>query len=312
MARADSRAILVTGGAGFIGPHVVRELLRAGYDRVTVLDDESTGSFSALADLPVRCVRADIRDARAVGEALTGVGTVIHLAARTSVVDSIANPAESFDVNVRGSFELLSLAREAGAEYFVAASTGGAILGEAAPPVHEEMPARPASPYGASKLALEGYLAAFAQSYGMRTAALRFSNVYGPGSGHKGSVVAKFFRQIQSGEPLVVHGDGSQVRDFLYVGDLARGVAACVRKRGVGVFQLGSGRPTSLLDLLSVFREVTGQTVPVQYAPFRSGEVRATWCDISKARAELGFSPATALPEGLRATWSWFANGART
>jgi UDP-glucose 4-epimerase len=188
----------------------------------------------------------------------------------------------------------------------VAASTGGAILGDVEPPVHERMAPEPTSPYGASKLMLEGYLSAFASSYGLSTCALRFSNIYGPRSFHKGSVVAHFYKRILAGEPLVVYGDGSQARDFLYVGDLVEAIRAAMESDALGAYQLGSGEPTTVNELLELMREVVGRELPVQYEDFRPGEVRRTWCDITKARASLGFDPRTPLVEGLRVTWEWF------
>ena len=300
--------LLVTGGAGFIGANLLDELRRAPDYEITVVDNESTGSFGRIAARGITAIRGDIRDAEVVRRALDGVETVVHLAADTRVMDSIADPAGNFDVNVAGSFHLLRLARDAGVTCFVNASTGGAILGDAPSPVHEEMPARPLSPYGASKLAVEGYCSAFAGAYGMKSASLRFSNVYGPGSFHKGSVVAHYFKRLLNGDELVVFGDGSQVRDFLFVGDLVRGIRAAIRAGVSGVFQLGSGRPTSVNELIEAMRRtVAGEAeVRVRYAPFRSGEVHTTWCDISKARRTFGFAPATCLEDGLRTTWTWF------
>ena len=300
--------LLITGGAGFIGVNLVDELRRVPDYDITVLDNESTGRFERIAARGIRTLRGDIRDAEILRQALDGVETVVHLAADTRVMDSIADPALNFDINVAGSFQLLRLARDAGVTSFVNASTGGAILGDAPSPVHEEMPPRPLSPYGASKLAVEGYCSAFAGSYGMKSASLRFSNVYGPGSFHKGSVVAHYLKRLLNGDELVVFGDGSQVRDFLFVGDLVRGIRAAITNGVSGVFQLGSGRPTSVNELIAAIgRTVAGETaVRVQYAPFRPGEVHTTWCDISKARAAFGFEPATSLADGLSTTWTWF------
>jgi UDP-glucose 4-epimerase len=300
--------LLVTGGAGFIGANLIDDLVRAGGYEIRVVDNESTSRLERIPAHGVNAIRADIRDLEVVGRALDGVDTVVHLAADTRVMDSIADPAKNFDVNVAGSFHLLRLARDAGVKCFVNASTGGAILGDAPSPVHEEMPARPLSPYGASKLAVEGYCSAFAGAYGMKSASLRFSNVYGPRSFHKGSVVAHYFKLLLKGDELVVFGDGSQVRDFLFVGDLVRGIRAAIQSGVSGVFQLGSGRPTSVNELIeAIDRTVAGEAeVRVRYAPSRRGEVHTTWCDISKARTTFGFEPATSLEDGLRTTWTWF------
>ena len=241
-------------------------------------------------------------------DAIQGVDTVIHLAADTRVLDSIIDPIKNFDVNVAGTFNLLCLAKESGVNTFICASTGGAILGGATPPVHELMPPQPISPYGASKLAAEGYLSAFAGSYNMKTISLRFSNIYGQRSWKKGSVVSHFLRRVNAGNEIVVFGDGSQVRDYLYAGDLVKGIHAAMKCNKSGVFQLGSGTPTSINQLIEAMRVVVGRDreIKVRYEPFRRGEIHATWCDITKAKEEIGFTPVTSLEEGLRLTWSWF------
>jgi UDP-glucose 4-epimerase len=305
-----AKRLLVTGGAGFIGANLVDELRRAGGYDITVVDNESTGSLERIAAPGLTTMRGDIRDAAVLRQALAGVDTVIHLAADTRVIDSISNPAHNFDVNVVGSFHLLGLARDAGVACFVNASTGGAILGDAPSPVHEDLPARPLSPYGASKLAVEGYCSAFAASYGMKSASLRFSNVYGPRSFHKGSVIAHYFKRLLKDDEIVVFGDGSQVRDFLFVGDLVRGVRTVIDSGISGVYQLGSGRPTTLNELIAAIRRTVADDVQVRvrFEAFRPGEVHTTWCDISKARSAFGFHPTTCLEDGLRTTWGWFRN----
>jgi UDP-glucose 4-epimerase len=168
------------------------------------------------------------------------------------------------------------------------------------------MAPRPTSPYGASKLMLEGYLSAFAASYGVSGCALRFSNIYGTRSLHKGSVVAHFYKQMLDGKPLVVYGDGSQARDYLYAGDLVEAIEAAMNSDKSGAFQLGSGKATTINELIDVIRTVTGQDPEVQYKDFRAGEIRNTWCQVDKARAELGFDPKTPLEQGMRETWEWF------
>ncbi|MDD2943714.1 MAG: GDP-mannose 4,6-dehydratase [bacterium] len=308
--KKEFKRILITGGAGFIGSNLIAELRHAGDYDIVVVDDESLGRFSHIAEWSVECIKADIRDHATMATALRDVDTVVHLAADTRVLDSIADPQKNFDVNVAGTFHLLRLSRDAGVQTFINASTGGAILGEVPPPVHERMAPHPISPYGASKLAAEGYLSAFAGAYGMRTVSLRFSNIYGPNSYHKGSVVAHFFKQLQRGEEIVVYGDGSQVRDYLFVGDLAKGIHSSIRSGMSGVFQLGSGQPTSLNQLLQEIRMVvgTGIETKVRYEPFRKGEIHSTWCDITKAVSEIGFKPSTRLEDGLRVTWNWFGD----
>ncbi|MCW2309844.1 NAD-dependent epimerase/dehydratase family protein [Rhodobium gokarnense] len=299
--------VLITGGAGFVGTNLTAHLNRLGGHQVRVLDNETLGKREHLADLDVDFIHGDIRDREAVSEALDGVDAVVHLAADTRVMDSIEDPRKNFENNVIGTFNVLEAMRARGINRFVGASTGGAILGEVPPPVHEEMVPHPASPYGASKLAVEGYCSAFSASYGLRSISLRFSNVYGPRSFHKGSVVAHFFKQIMAGKPLVVYGDGSQVRDYVYVENLADGIVAALTCDFDGAIQMGTGKPTTLNELIAAMREVVApKTFEVEYRDFRAGEIHSTYCDISRARDVLGFSPRMDLKEGLAATWAWF------
>ena len=297
--------ILITGGAGFIGRHLASHLTDHELS-VTVLDNESLGDRRHLDLDRVRFVAGDLRSPSDLLQALDGQDAVVHLAADTRVMDSIEDPTHNFDNNVVGTFNLLNACRELGVGRVVAASTGGAILGEVDPPVHEEMAPMPTSPYGASKLMLEGYLSAYASSYGLSSCALRFSNIYGPRSFHKGSVVAAFFKQVLAGERPTVYGDGSQTRDYLYVGDLVEAIRVAMLSDVTGPYQLGSGHGTTLNELLATMRTVTGLPIEVDYVDFRDGEVRDTWCQVDKARAGFGYDPSTPLEEGLRATWEWF------
>lgn len=298
--------LVITGGAGFVGANLVAELSTSRDDEITVVDNEISGDRRKLAAFPVHFVHGDVRDTSLLHEVLEGQDALIHLAADTRAVDSVANPAFNFDNNVVATFHLLDVARAKGVKQIVNASTGGAILGDVTPPVHEDLPARPLAPYGASKLAAEGYLHAFGAAYGLQTCSLRFSNVYGPRSEHKESVVAQFLKQLMTGQPLTVYGDGSQIRDYLYVMDLVRGIHRALAMGVQGVYQLGSGRPTTILQLIEVIRRVTGFDVSVRYRDFRAGEVYATYCDVRKARRDLGFEPATPLERGVAETWAWF------
>jgi UDP-glucose 4-epimerase len=298
--------VLITGGAGFIGRHLADHLVSRGDVDVTVIDNESLGDRKHLDLDKVRFIKGDLRSRDDLRTAVEGQDVVVHLAADTRVIESIADPAHNFESNVIGTFNLLELCRELGVGRVVAASTGGAILGDVEPPVHEQMAPQPTSPYGASKLMLEGYLSAYSSSYGMSCCALRFSNIYGPRSFHKGSVVAHFYKRILAGEKLVVYGDGSQTRDYLFVGDLVEGIWDAIQSDVAGAFQLGSGKPTTLNQLLERMSAVTGLELDVAYEDFRAGEVRDTWCQIDKARSGFGFAPRTSLDEGLSRTWEWF------
>ena len=300
--------VLITGGCGFIGTNLVSRLADDPGVSVRVFDNESMGKREHLNGFAGEFIRGDMRDATAVATAVEGMDAVVHLAADTRVMDSIADPGFNFAVNVQGGFNLLEAMRAQGVGRLVNASTGGAIIGEAVPPVHEEMVARPMSPYGAAKLMMEGYCSAYTGSYGWKALSLRFSNVYGPKSFHKGSVVAAFFKEILKGAPLVVYGDGEQTRDFVFVGDLCKGITAGLKGDATGAIQLGSGHPLTVNALIEAMRKRgrTNSGHAVDYRPHRAGEIKNTWCEIGRARADLGFDPSTPLEDGLAQTWSWF------
>jgi UDP-glucose 4-epimerase len=277
---------------------------------IRVLDSLVSGRAEDLDNLPLELVVGDIRDRQLVDRVMAGVQTVIALAAHTGVVQSVENPAEDMSINVAGTVNLLEAAVRHRVNRFIFASTGGAIVGEAVPPVHEEMPPRPLSPYGAGKLAGEGYCSAFWGSYGLKTVPLRFSNIYGPFSYHKGSVIAKFFRQVLAGQELTIFGDGGQTRDFLFVEDLCQAISAAMTAEvpyGEPI-QLGTGQETSINDLVRLVRRVVGekQFPPVRYAQARAGEVQRNFMNIAKARKNLHFTPTTDLLKGLQKTWQWF------
>lgn len=302
------KRVVVTGGAGFVGSNLIARLKGLGGFDVVVLDSEVLGSREAIADLDTTFIKGDICDPDAVEEALDGADTVVHLAADTRVIPSISEPKFNFDVNVGGSLVILETMRRMGIDRIINASTGGAIIGEANPPVHEGMVASPASPYGASKLAVEGYCSAYSACYGMKAASLRFSNVYGPRSWHKGSVVALFIKQILRGETLTVYGDGEQTRDYVHAQDLADGIIAAIQSDASGPIQLGTGIGTPLNAIIDMLREISGQEIAVEYEPFRDGEIVHTWCDISHARSTLGYDPKIAVRDGLEESWRWFVD----
>lgn len=298
--------LAVTGGLGFIGTSLVPKLRRDLGVNVRILDNLSNPSGDLQASDGIEVIEGDVQDLGAVDRLVRGVDAVVHLAAHTRVIDSIEDPRTNFNVNAVGTFNILESMRRHSVRSFVNASTGGAILGEVSPPINEEIAARPASPYGASKLAAEGYCWAYAQSYGLNAVSLRFSNIYGPHSRRKGSVVAAFMKSIRQDGRVTVFGDGTQTRDYLFVGDLVQGIINAIRKQAVGVYQLGFGRPTSLNELMEVLRSITGVSFDITYENFRAGEILHTYCDIGKAREEIGFAPEIGLAEGVRRTWAWF------
>ena len=303
----QGQTVLVTGGAGFIGVNLGRLLSAAGA-RTVAFDSFITGrAEDAQAAGYDDIIEGDIRDPDAMTAAARGVDAVVHLAARTGVVDSVEDPRGDAEVNVFGTLNALLAARDGGAGAFVFASSG-APLGSVEPPGHEGLAPRPLSPYGASKLAGEGLCSAFAGSYGIAATALRFTNVYGPYSYHKGSVVALCLKRIMEGEPLIVYGDGDQTRDFLYIDDLGAAVIAAIARRPTGgLYQLGTGTETSVNELMELLIELMpDRAVTVINEPDRRGEIRRAYSDISRARADLGYAPDTPLRDGLVTTSDWF------
>jgi UDP-glucose 4-epimerase len=299
--------VVVTGGAGFVGVNLAPALADRGW-RTVAVDNGSTGRLDdAVAAGYDDVVAADVRDGATMRALLGGAHAVVHLAAQTGVPASIEDPLGDHDSNVRGTLELLMATRDSGTGRFVLASSN-APLGDAPQPVHEGLAARPLSPYGASKLAAEAYCSAFAGSYRLATVALRFANVYGPFSYHKGSVVATYLKAATAGLPLDVHGDGSQTRDFVYVGDLCQGITAAVEPGApTGLFHLGTGVETSVGALAQAVAALfEDRAVEVRHRPGRPGEVARSCSDITAARHHLGYSPSTSLAAGLAATQAWF------
>jgi UDP-glucose 4-epimerase len=301
--------VLITGGAGFVGSNLTKFLIKDNLaDKITVLDNESVGSREVLSGFDVDFILGDLRDKSIVMQALNGIDVVIHLAADTRVIDSIKNPRFNFENNVLATFELMMSMVESGVSKLINASSGGAILGEVPPPVNELMVPNPLSPYGASKLAIEGYSSAFSEIYNMNIMNLRFSNVYGPLSFHKGSVVATCLKALLNRSPIVVYGDGEQTRDYIYTEDLCRGIVQAIKSAQSGVFQLGTGVATSINQLIDNMKLVVGTdfAVNVEYKDARLGEIIHTHCDISKARQAFDFNPTTQVREGIGHTWQWF------
>jgi len=230
-----SKRVLITGGCGFVGANLIEYLNKNTDYSIRVLDNESMGKYDWINEFNIDFFKGDIREKNDIRSALQDIDVVVHLAADTRVIESIENPAANFETNVSSSFHILEEMRHKGIRRFVNASTGGAILGEVPPPVDEEMVPQPVSPYGASKLAVEGYCSAFSESYEVAAISLRFSNVYGVYSYHKGSVVAHFFKNILRNEPLTVYGDGTQTRDYIFSRDLCSAIHEAIVSKRTGV-----------------------------------------------------------------------------
>jgi len=294
---------IVTGGAGFIGSHVVDTLVARG-DEVVVLDDLSQGkreNVNPAAELVV----GDIRDPQAVQEVFAEARpeACLHLAAQADVRVSIARPDFDGEVNVLGTIRLLEAAREHGTR-IVFASTGGAMYGECAEPADEETPPAPLSQYGTSKLAGEEYLATYNRLYGSEHTALRYGNVFGPRQDPHGEagVVAIFLGLLGHGQAPHIFGDGTQQRDYVYVGDVAAVTVAALEKRA-GVFNIGTGVATSVLELFEVCRRVAGVEVEPVFDPPRLGELQRSVLDAGLAERELGFAAKTSFDDGIAAAW---------
>lgn len=301
--------IVVTGGLGFVGRNFARYMDMLDEEhQVISIDHFSTASPQdhALFSLShVGCFASDA--AKPIYE---GADAVVHLAASTTVQESITNPFASFQNNVIRTQALLDHLRiVAPKAHVIAASTGGAIIGAHDGPVHENIAPRPVSPYGATKLAMEGLLSAYSGSFAMPTAALRFSNVYGPLSERKASVVATYCREWLGTGQLRVNGDGTQTRDYIHVRDICQAIWRVIDRRATGPFQLGTGVATSINDLIATLRALDpDRTVHITRAPELPGEVKHNICDINHARQVIGFEPETTLKPGLKDTLSWFRN----
>jgi UDP-glucose 4-epimerase len=305
------RSVLVTGGAGFIGSHVVEAYLAAG-DEVTVLDDLSTGRREHVP-AGVRLVEADVRSAAARHLVASGGFTILnHHAAQIDVRRSVADPVHDASVNVLGLLNLLEGARAGGVRRIVFASSGGTVYGDGARlPLRESAPKLPASPYGTAKLAAEYYLAAFARLYGLEVATLRYSNVYGPRQDPHGEagVVAIFARQLLDGAPLTIYGDGEQTRDLVFVGDVAAANVAASdcplpepRDLDACAFNIGTGIETSVNRLAAAIGAAVGRVPQLRHAPPRPGELARNALAVDKAARVLGWRPRTPLADGLRLT----------
>jgi UDP-glucose 4-epimerase len=293
---------IVTGGAGFIGSHVVDALIARG-DEVTVLDNLSSGRREQVNEA-ARLIEADVRDAAAVGKVFGAAPpqACFHLAAQADVRVSVERPDFDADVNILGTIGVLEAARRQGTQV-VLASTGGALYGECAGPAREGAPRLPLAPYGVAKLAAEEYLAAYNRLHETAHVSLRFANVYGPRQDPHGEagVVAIFLGRLARGEDLRVFGDGSQTRDYVYVEDV---VAATLAAQGhAGAFNVGTGIETSVLELADACRRVTGIEAEIVFEPPRPGELQRSVLDPSLAERDLGFRPRTSLEDGLAATW---------
>jgi len=320
---------LITGGCGFLGTNLIKQLCTEDNHYIRVVDNLCVGTRE---DLAAVCDFVELKDAGLSGHPSSlsgtelvignildsqlalrvtrGVDVIVHLAANTGVQPSIQDPHGDCYTNVIGTLNYLEAARHNQVKRFIFASSG-APIGKCTPPIHEELAPHPVSPYGASKLAGEGYCCAYFHSFGVETVVLRFGNVYGLGSGHKNSVVAKFIRQALNGETLEIYGDGRQTRDFIFIDDLVRAICLAAATDNIGgeVFQIATNTETTvkeLVDQLSWVMSEMGIKLESNYASPLIGDVRRNFSDTSKAKEILGWQAEVELKDGLRRTVEWF------
>ena len=341
---------LITGGCGFLGTALIKHLLSQKLAKhIRVLDNLSVGTQEDLASVcnftetslssliapssavRVELVQGDIRDAETCEACCQDMDVVIHLAANTGVPASVENPRLDMECNVIGTFNMLEGARKNDVKRFIFASSG-APAGEVEPPIHEELPPHPVSPYGASKLAGEGYCSAYFRTFGLETVALRFGNVYGPLSGHKTSVVAKFIKLAMEGEPCEIYGDGTQTRDFIYIDDLIDAIYRAATlyspfstqssvhsnqsySLGGEIFQIATSRESTVNEMAELLKKNLKDKASIEmkivYGQPRLGDVKRNYSDTTKARQMLGWECRWSLGKGLEATVEWFVTLAR-
>ena len=312
-----TESVLVTGGAGFIGSHLVERLVESG-QRVVLLDNfdpyyseavKRANIERSLASGLVALATADVRDPEALRAAIVdhSVSRVVHLAARPGVRPSLEAPEPYMDINIGGTLNLLTACRDQGVRKVVFASSSSVYGGTNRPADEETTPSRPLSPYGASKVAGEALCSSFAASAGLDIVALRFFTVYGPRQ-RPDMAINRFTRMIADGEEVPIYGDGTSQRDYTYVSDVIDGVVAAIDTplRGYQVLNLGRGEPVVLRDLLRNLEDAIGREARLRHLPEQTGDPRSTCADISRARAMLGYEPSVSAADGVRLYTQWY------
>ncbi len=301
---------LVTGGAGFVGSHIIEYLLSKHYE-IVCLDDFSTGKYINIENLEnnIEVVEGDIRAPNIIQKAVEGVDYILHLAAQASVSRSVSNPLVDASINIEGTINILKAISEKSIKNFVYISTGGAIYGDPADlPVHETTTEKPISPYGLSKLVGEKYIQLFHKIYGIPYSIIRPANIYGPRQDPMGEagVISIFLGRLMNDQPLEIFGDGYDTRDYIYVKDIAEICLKVMESPITDIFNAGTGKQTNLLELIDFIEKITNIPVEKKFCPPRPGDVQYIALDIEKAKKMLNWYPKIELTEGLTKTWDWF------
>lgn len=299
--------VLVTGGAGFIGSHVLR--LLQGKAQVTVLDNLTSGSRSHIPS-GMEFVEGDVRDAAVVEKlfAHRHFDAVIHLAAQTMVPDSIANPILDCQINLKGLLQILENCRNYQVPHVLFSSSAAVYGDNPNVPLLETETLQPLSPYGITKMTAEHYLRVYHELYGINATVFRFANVYGERQGEKGEggVISIFCRLLSGNQGVTIYGDGSQTRDFVYAGDIAQAMVAALPLTGFHFMNVSTGKETSLQDLLESFRKAVGHAFPIHYTPPRTGDILRSVLSNERLKLTLGIEPAMELSRGIARTYAWY------
>lgn len=303
---------LVTGGAGFVGSHLIERLLLDKHS-VVCLDNFSTGTKKNLDNIKnkIKIVEGDIRDTDIIREVVNDIDYIFHLAAQTSVTRSVRNPQFDASVNIEGTINLLETIKEGSVKRFIYISTGGAIYGEPTSiPASENTAEEPISPYGLSKLVSEKYLQWFHRVYGLPYTIIRPANIYGPRQDPLGEagVISIFLGKMKNREPLEIFGDGKDTRDYVYVKDITEICINAMHSTQIDTFNAGSGNETNLLELVKTIEQVTKLEADVQFCDPRPGDVHRISLDSTKAYRQLKWKPSTDVSTGIQKTWDWFSS----